>query len=70
MSILVIRGGIIMLVQNKAALEELLRLENKIIDKYQAYKSQVESGEMRKMCEDIINKHNLHIETLQKYVER
>ena len=70
MSILVNRGGIIMLVQNKAALEELLRLETKIIDKYKAYKNEVESGEMQKMCEDIINKHNLHIETLQKYVER
>jgi len=59
-----------MLVQNKAALEELLRLEAKIVDKYTAYKNEVGSGELQRMCEDIIDRHNLHIETLQKYVER
>lgn len=59
-----------MLVQNKAAIEELLTLENKIVNRYNAYKQEIESGELRKMCDDIINKHNLHIETLQKYVER
>ena len=59
-----------MLIQSKAAVEEILRLEMKIAEKYKNYSKEVESGEVRKMCEDLICRHNLHIETLQKYIER
>ena len=59
-----------MLNKNEVGLEELLMLEIRITDKYKSYMNQVESGEMRKTCEDIIYKHNAHINNLQNYVER
>jgi hypothetical protein len=59
-----------MLNQNNAALEELLKLEIMITDKYKSYMEQVDSGEMRKTCENIISKHKVHINNLQNYVER
>ena len=59
-----------MLNHNKAGLEELLELEIMITDKYKSYMAGVGSGEMRKTCEEIISKHNVHISSLQNYVER
>ena len=59
-----------MINHNKSGLEELLELEIMIADKYRSYMEGVGSGEVRKTCEEIISKHNVHINSLQNYVER
>lgn len=59
-----------MLTHNKAGLEELLKLEIMITNKYESYMAGINSGEMRKTWEDIISRHNVHINNLQNYVER
>lgn len=55
---------------NTNSLEKLLEEENKLVEKYERYMNQVESGEIRKLCGELLYKHSIHMSTLEKYMER
>lgn len=51
------------------ALKNITELEEKIIHEYKTYICDVDQGEMRKVCDDLLKRHDSHLQKLQDYTE-
>jgi hypothetical protein len=58
------------MMNKQATIEFLIKKEKDIIDKYRELANVTMSKGQMLLCEDLSNKHNLHITVLEKYLER
>jgi len=54
----------------QTAIETLIEKEKEIINKYRDFANVTSNQGAIILCEDLSNKHNLHISVLEKYLER
>jgi len=54
----------------QVTLEFLIKKEREIINKYKEFTNVTRKQEQMLLCDDLSSKHNLHIEVLEKYLER
>ncbi len=54
----------------QTAIGNLIQKEKEIVNKYREFANVTRSQGVIILCEDLSNKHNLHISVLEKYLER
>lgn len=54
----------------QTAIGNLIQKEREIVNKYREFANVTRSQGVIILCEDLSNKHNLHISVLEKYLER
>ena len=55
---------------NQTLIESLIKKEKEIVNKYMEFGNVCSNEDSIILCEELSNKHNLHISVLQKYLER
>ena len=58
------------MMHRKTTIGALIQMEKDIIKKYSGFAGVTRSEEEMVLCQDLSNKHNLHIAVLEKYLER
>ena len=58
------------MMHRKTTIDVLIQMEKDIINKYSRFAGVTRSEEEMVLCQDLSNKHNLHIAVLEKYLER
>jgi len=54
----------------QSSIEYLIEKEKELINKYREFANVAKDQGAIILCEDLSNKHNLHISVLEKYLER
>ena len=54
----------------KTTIDALMQMEKEIMNKYSQFASVTRNEEEMVLCQDLNNKHNLHIAVLEKYLGR
>ncbi|MGH4137979.1 hypothetical protein [Clostridium sp.] len=54
----------------QSSIQSLIQKEKEIVNKYREFGSVISNEEAVILCEELTNKHNLHISVLEKYLER
>lgn len=58
------------MMNKQSTIESLIQKEKDIISKYRDFANVANNQGSIILCEDLSNKHNLHISVLEKYLER
>jgi predicted metal-binding protein len=58
------------MMHKQSTIETLIEKEKDIINKYREFANAMGSQGAIILCEDLSNKHNVHISMLEKYLER
>ena len=58
------------MMHKQTAIETLIEKEKEIVNKYREFANVTSNQGAIILCEDLSNKHNLHISVLEKYLER
>jgi hypothetical protein len=58
------------MMNQQVTIEFLIKKEREIINKYKEFTNVTRNQEQMLLCDDLSSKHNLHIEVLEKYLER
>jgi hypothetical protein len=58
------------MMNKKSSIESLIQKEKDIINKYRDFANVIGNEGAVILCQQVTNKHNLHISELQKYLER
>lgn len=59
-----------MICSNQATINNIIEKEEMLISKYRSYLKAMNSSSMRSSIEELIQKHNNHIEVLQQLLRR
>lgn len=58
------------MMNKQSTIETLIEKEREIINKYKDFANVTNNQGAIILCEDLSNKHNVHISMLEKYLER
>jgi len=58
------------MMHKQSTIDALIEKEKEIINKYREFANVTSNQGAIILCEDLSNKHNLHISVLEKYLER
>lgn len=58
------------MMNQQVTIEFLIKKERDLINKYKEFTNVTTNREQMLVCNDLSSKHNLHIEVLEKYLER